>query len=330
MTMALLSVSALVALLTAGAVSPVPPVEKGGWLIPADDDSAAPWWGIKNGIGVTVPTQHGPRGLIGIQTPYLGLQGYQVLNFVALEPIVDGHRGYSEMEHSKVDDVQGLRLWATDDIERDAQPPAAGTRPPKGKIETIDGVQTLSLYVHIEPMGHGARPIVQVVFRADKPYEVTFKTFAADGSAKMDSCVLSSTCGNYARLRILRLKGTEADALKLWEDEKTPEHGFFSPRAWSLNELASDEKGVVVCAESNEANPAAIDAHWKYAGVPAKQYWRCPNPSDKLVCRVNARETYFGTQGIKIPGGRAFENFELEDSFQEGQEFIFGAERIER
>ncbi len=325
MTMTLLTIFSF---FTAGASSPLPPVERDAWLIPADDDGAAPWWGIKDGIGVTVPTQHGPRGLIGIQTPYLGLPGYQTLNFVSVEPMVDGQRGYSEMEHSNLDNVQGLRLWVTDDIEPDAQPPAAGARPPKGKIETVDGVQVLSLYVHVEPMSNGARPIVQVILRADKPYEVAFKTFTADGSAKMDSCVLSSTCGNYQRLRILRLKDKEADALKLWEGEQTPDHGFLSPRSWSLNELVSDDKGVVVCAESDETDPAAIDAHWKYAGAPAKQYWRCPKPSEKLVCRVNARETYYGSQGAKIPGGRAFENFELEDSFREGQEFIFGAPAI--
>ena len=41
---------------------------------------------------------------------------------------------------------------------------------------------------------------------------------------------------------------------------------------------------------------------------------------------VNARYTYYGTDG-PIPGGVAFENFELRERFHPGQPFIFGISR---
>ena len=42
-----------------------------------------------------------------------------------------------------------------------------------------------------------------------------------------------------------------------------------------------------------------------------------------LVARVNGRTTYWGSRA-PIPGGIAYENFELEAPFAEGQEFRFG------
>jgi hypothetical protein len=41
------------------------------------------------------------------------------------------------------------------------------------------------------------------------------------------------------------------------------------------------------------------------------------------VARVNARKTYWASQAA-IPGGVAFENFELEAPFRPGQKLVFG------
>jgi len=46
-------------------------------------------------------------------------------------------------------------------------------------------------------------------------------------------------------------------------------------------------------------------------------------PWPGVVVRVNGRTTYWGKGGT-IPGGTAYENFELEAPFAEGQEFRFG------
>ena len=42
-----------------------------------------------------------------------------------------------------------------------------------------------------------------------------------------------------------------------------------------------------------------------------------------MVVRVNGRQTYWASDA-PIPGGVAFENFELEAPFVAGQEFCFG------
>jgi hypothetical protein len=137
--------------------------------------------------------------------------------------------------------------------------------------------------------------------------------------------------GNYARLRLLRLKSGQADATTLWRDEPVPENGFFPHRSWPLSDLIAEGDDAVVFALPNEPDPAAsqydpkVPPHWKYEGAPATQSWRRHLPSPGLVCRVNARQTYYGTSGAAIPGGMAFENFELEEPFAEGQEFYFGA-----
>ena len=327
---AILCVSSLFCLCAFGLAPQAPPVEKQGWLCPAQGDNPMPYWGHKDGIGVTVPACRGPRGLMGIQTPYLGQKGYQALNFIAIEPVVEGRRGFSEMEQSSLDGVQGLRLWTTDNLDLDAIPNKEA-RPAQGRIETVDGVETLSFYVHIERMRNGAQPIIEVTFRADKPHEVEFVVHAADHSATMDSCILSATMGNYARLRLLRLKSGHADATTLWKGDPVPDNGFFPHRSWHLADLIREGEDAVVFAQPSESDPTAaeyhpnVPSHWKYQGVMATQYWRMHHPSPRLICRVNARESYYGTSGAALPGGPALENFELEEPFLEGQQFQFGA-----
>ena len=52
-----------------------------------------------------------PRGLIRIYSPTLPGEKCDLINFIAIEPIVEGHRGFSEMEESRLDHVQGKRIW---------------------------------------------------------------------------------------------------------------------------------------------------------------------------------------------------------------------------
>jgi hypothetical protein len=55
------------------------------------------------------------------------------------------------------------------------------------------------------------------------------------------------------------------------------------------------------------------------------QYWKKPRGTfrEDLHVAVNARATYWQTMQ-PIPGGVAFENFEMRERFYEGQEFVFG------
>src|SRR5260370_33582999 len=76
------------------------PVEDGSFLRPAAGTAAEPMWGVKGGIAGGVWPNGGPRGLIRVYTPYLGQRRHPVMNFVAVEPVVRGSRGLSELEAS--------------------------------------------------------------------------------------------------------------------------------------------------------------------------------------------------------------------------------------
>jgi hypothetical protein len=86
----------------------------------------------------------------------------------------------------------------------------------------------------------------------------------------------------------------------------------------------------MVWATPDEPDPAAVDLapgtrpHWRYVGKPATQYWRVPDPDPKLTVQVNGRYTYWASRGKPIPGGIAFENFEMVSPFRDGAEFVFG------
>src|SRR5262245_44068695 len=81
-------------------VDHMPPVEALGgdlWIQPANAEDD-PHWGFKNGIAVGLWPTDGPRGLIRIYTPYLCQSFQRVVNFIAVEPVVQGQRGQSELE----------------------------------------------------------------------------------------------------------------------------------------------------------------------------------------------------------------------------------------
>jgi len=67
---------------------------------------------------------------------------------------------------------------------------------------------------------------------------------------------------------------------------------------------------------------------WHYGGSKVTQYWKKPRGTarDDLHVAVNARYTYWQSRR-PIPGGVAFENFELRERFYDGQPFVFGITR---
>jgi hypothetical protein len=250
------------------------------------------------------------------------------MNFVAVEPIVDDARGLSELEFSKRDGVDGKAMWSADALEDDPKPQPPWN-PARGVITAPGGKKMLSFYVNVEPFDNGARPIIKVQLREDRPYEVTFHNFSAARGAPMQACVLTATMGNYARLRRLWLKDRIADAHGLYRSARfDPENGFADHRQWSIDALLVVDGEAVVAARSDERDPVhatyARDVHpdWHYVGKTATQYWRSPARSN-LVARVNARRTYWASHA-PIPGGVAFENFEMQAPFRPGQKFVFG------
>ena len=104
--------------------------------------------------------------------------------------------------------------------------------------------------------------------------------------------------------------------------------GFADHRQWGVDALLVVDGEAMVAARPDEPDPAHatydkdVDPSWHYVGKTATQYWRAPAPRHR-VGRVNARKTYWASTAA-IPGGVAFENFELEAPFRPGQKFVFG------
>jgi len=310
--------------------SPARPVRREGWIVPAEGEAAMPVWGIDGGIAVGLWPMPGPRGLVRIYTPYLGHPPGRMINYVAVEPVVGGRRGFSELERSGLDAAAGKRMWTTEALQRDPRP-GLPTQPARAEFLRIDGAEAMRLFICVEPFDNGARAIVRVTLRKDRPYEVAFAAFSAAGGAKMDACCLTVTMGNYARLRKLWLKDEAIDAGGLWPgfQPRGPRTLGFAPRRqWRVERMAVLDGNAVVAATSDEADPAAaaydasVPRAWRYQGRPAVQYWIAPR-TDGLVVRVNGRSTYWNSRA-PIPGGVSFENFELDAPFRPGQEFRFG------
>src|SRR6266436_3019606 len=90
----------------------------GDWIRPGINTNQ-PVWGIRGGLLWAVAPAGfragEPRGLIRLGYPVLPEGRYDLINFIAIEPIVRGQRGFSELEHSELDGVPGKRIWAQGD-----------------------------------------------------------------------------------------------------------------------------------------------------------------------------------------------------------------------
>jgi hypothetical protein len=297
------------------------------WVRPSPERRSDPIWGHQDGLQVGLWPTPGPRGLFRIYAPYLDHPRLRMINYVSIEPVVNGRRGQSELERGAISSRPGLSFRAADSRNELVSASETGV-PPRGRVERRGGTELLRLFVATEPFRNGARPVVQVLFRADRPHEVGFKVDAGPESAPMEACVLSATMGNYARLRRVWLKDDVADSRQVWPTY-TPDRLNFAPwHEWSRERLLKVGKDRVVAATSDEADPASatyeakVPPHWRYEGRPATQYWRTRDV-EGLEARVNGRSTYWGEQGA-IPGGVSYENFELQAPFSPGQEFWFG------
>lgn len=301
--------------------------------IRAGIDTPKPVWGLREGIcfalwpgSVEDDGDGGPRGLIRIGYPILdGRRRCGLVNFVAIEPIVRGQRGFSELEAGR-DGRAGRLFWAgQSDVPTSALDP--------GQLSRAHGSEELSVSIRTEEFANGARVLLTLTIRADRPGELHLRVHAAPGTAPMDACVLTATMGNYMRLRRLWLRDGVIEARDLWPGFNGPEFApdVFYPARRLVRTASGD---VLICATTDEPDPhaAAPDPSapwWAYRGsFPLTQYWRKPKgqPTDSLRVRVNGRRVYWGSHN-PIPGGVAFENFDLLEPFQEGQTTVFGLSR---
>lgn len=272
-------------------------------------------WGVEGGLSVGIPPTPGPKGLLRIYAPYLGQGPERMVNFIAIEPVAGGRRGFSELENRE--------LWSASSREEASAPTKklnAGTAR-RG---------TLSVFFGCEAFQNGAKVVVEARFRKDRPHEVTLRSFLAPGSAPVERVILTATMGNYGRLRRLLLKDRAVEAKNLWPEFRSDAPGFAPHRTFPASELKRHGREVEFSGETDEGDPAKVNyapntfPGWFYEGKPARHVWRARSVSG-LVARVNARTTYWASSS-PIPGGVAFENVELDAPFESGQEWVFAVE----
>jgi hypothetical protein len=197
----------------------------------------------------------------------------------------------------------------------------------------------------MEKFLNGAHPYLKLSIRSDRPEELGIELFQQEGSATMERCAITATMGNYARLRTIYLKDDTINATKLYADYDDVH--FVEKESYPYTKFAKDSNGdYIVVAETNESfaelsswpeAPAYRNrSGWRYRpGYKLTQYWKkeAADVDPSLRLRVNGRAYYWSMASkdkshyIKIPGGAAFENFELRENFKPGQKFYYGLTR---
>lgn len=287
----------------------------------------APIFGVRDGIllglhpaALDGRRDGGPRGLMRVG--HREGDELRLDNYIAVEPVVGGRRGLSELEKAG-DGRAGKRFVATAKAEDD---PGDFSAPVRGTIAPRNG--ELRFAVHVEPFANGARPVIEVILRREEPWRVGFRVFAAAGGAPMAECVLTATMGNQSRCRNLWLADRAVSALV--EYEGYGGKGFADTPPIPLDRLHRTTRGeVVVAITPDEAEPREVfpiaGGAWHHPGRRMAQFWIKPPGTwdESLRCRVNGRRVYWQSAS-PLPGGPAFENFELQETWREGLESWFG------
>ncbi len=319
------------------------------WIQP-DVNTRQKTWGIRNGIVFSLwPTgvetgdtgTGGPRGLLRMGYDYNGK--LYLVNFIAIEPIVNGKIEFSEISPSRVDGKWGKVLWTGDTETADTYNPITTSR---GVISKPDpakpDVEQLTLYIFTEQYISGANPYFKISIRSDRPDEVCFEINNKPNSAKMDRCALTATMGNYSRLRQLYLADEIVDSRTLYsnyigidfiEKESYQATKFLKMKDGSPIAIATSDESIEQLKAWPTDSAYNTKRGWRYR-IPVKltQYWRKDNSGfdQSLQLRVNGRAKYWAVaskdpkQYVNIPGGPAFENFELREKYYPGQKFHYG------
>jgi hypothetical protein len=290
-------------------------------------------WGRKGGILFGLPSEGGmpgPRGLIriGVISPSTG--NPQLLNFIAIEPVVFGagtrfsRMAFSELEFSSVDKgSRGKRLW----VDRGTADAFRGILSNVGSSSNL--IERLSVRIDVERFtANRAHVYVVASIDSDRPDELKLAVYEEKDSPAVEELTLTATMGNFERLRWLFLKNRTLDSRKLFRSDAGDD--FYEHENFPLEEMLRIGDGdAIALATSNESSPSsAPDTNtefWHYPLPRLTQYWRVPahNIEPDLRVRVNARRVYWQSHN-PLPNGVAFENFEVRQRYKSGQEFVFG------
>jgi hypothetical protein len=298
-------------------------------------------WGRRDGIvfGLFSPGGiRGPRGLIRVGLYAPGSPDPQLLNFIAIEPVVQGpgdrfdRMAFSELEMSQLDAGQrGKRMWA------DAAD-ATGDAAPAGALENIHVgktvIERLSVRIDVERFTqNGAHVYVIASIDSDHPSQLRLSPGMEKDSAPISELTVTATMGNYERLRLLWLSDQVVDSRDLFASYTGT--AFAEKDEYPLPRiLRSTDRDAIVFCSSNESDPRTtpgnMAAHWPYTLPKLTQYWLVPrrDVQPDLRVRVNARRVYWASDA-PVLGGIAFENFEMRQRFVPGQTFVFGIARQE-
>jgi hypothetical protein len=118
-----------------------------------------------------------PRGLIRLFSPVLDGGRYDLVNFIAVEPVVGGKRGLSELELSRLDGVPGKRIWALGPVS--PQMPGEAGRLTKLK----SGVEELEVVLRVERFDNGAHVYLVATQFSNAPDEIRFTVHREPDSA---------------------------------------------------------------------------------------------------------------------------------------------------
>ena len=182
-------------------------------------------WGRRDGIVFGLPSPgglRGPRGLIrvGVISPTTGKP--ELLNYIAIEPVIFGpgsrmsRMAFSELEPSRLDPGQhGKRLWV--DLSSYDK-----NNLPDGTVQTFPGnrdnpaIERLSVQIDVERFSvNGAHVHVIASVDSDHPDELRLSVFADNDSPAIEELALTATMGNFERLRRLWLHRCIVDSREL-------------------------------------------------------------------------------------------------------------------
>ena len=304
--------------------------DQGPWIRP--QNAGEPLiWGRRDGILFGLPSEGGlpgPRGLVRVGVFSTDTGRPQLLNFIAIEPVVLGpgkrfdRMAFSELERSTLDGgIAGKRLWVD---------PATDFR---GVLSTVaeppKRIERLSVRIDVEQFAaNGARVYLIASIDSDRPGELDLAVFQDRDSPALEELTLTATMGNFERLRWLFLKNRVVDSRVVFNGETGD--AFFGHENYPLEEMlrSADGNAIALCA-TDEPTPSSEmntpSTFWRYPLPRITQYWKVPARfiEPDLRVRVNGRRSYWGSHK-PVPNGVAFENFELRQRYRAGQVFVFG------